>query len=184
MKNLMKPVLLALGLLTASTLTSTAFASDRTEYDGENCRQKGSDELRCLVCAIWTEDKGTVDGMEAVASVVFARMHSSQYPDSVCGVVYQPGQFTGVRGGGSRLPSNSQKLNDVVTVAKQLNRRQRPGPYLGFRAPSGGNNNRCKRGAVQIGQRGNCYQKSGEVDFDLDPEIEDQIDPLFGIEAA
>lgn len=165
----MNTVLLVLGLATASAFTSTALASDSTQYDGENCRQKGSDELRCLVCAIYTEDHGSVRGMEAVASVIFARMESSQYPDSVCGVVYQKGQFTGIRSRNASLPSNSSALYDVVAVASEAIRHKRAGPYLGFRAPVGKNGNRCaKAGAVQIGARGNCYQHSGEVDLDLE----------------
>jgi spore germination cell wall hydrolase CwlJ-like protein len=35
-----------------------------------------------------------IDGLMAVAATVFNRQHSTQYPTSVCGVVYQPWQYT------------------------------------------------------------------------------------------
>lgn len=176
----MKSVLLALGLVLASTFTTTAFAA--TEYDGANCRKKGDDELRCLVCAIWTEGKSTVDSMEAVASVVFARVHSSKYPDNVCDVVYQKSQFTGVTSRNATLPRNSETLDKVVEVASQLVRRGEPGPYLGFRAPIGKNRDRCKNPhAVQIGKRGNCYQKSGEADLDFIDELNEELNEGYEV---
>ena len=39
----------------------------------------------------------SLEGCEAVASVVFNRLHSRRFPDTVEGVVYQPNQFTVTR---------------------------------------------------------------------------------------
>lgn len=50
--------------------------------------------LECMQRAMYFEsNRSSRDGMVAVGSVVMNRVRSSQYPDSVCGVVGQRGQF-------------------------------------------------------------------------------------------
>lgn len=50
-------------------------------------------EQRCLAEAMYYEARGEgVEGQEAIAEVVFHRMHRRGYPQSVCGVVYQGAQ--------------------------------------------------------------------------------------------
>ena len=47
-------------------------------------------EQRCLAEAMYYEARGEgVDGEEAIAEVVFHRMHRRGYPASICGVVHQ-----------------------------------------------------------------------------------------------
>jgi spore germination cell wall hydrolase CwlJ-like protein len=47
-------------------------------------------EQRCLAEAMYYEARGEgMDGEEAIAEVVFHRMHRRGYPASICGVVYQ-----------------------------------------------------------------------------------------------
>lgn len=56
-------------------------------------------ELECLAGAVYFEAKGeSLAGQLAVARVIVARAHSGRYPGSYCGVVYQPSQFSFVRG--------------------------------------------------------------------------------------
>ncbi len=48
----------------------------------------------CMARAMYFESiQSSRDGMVAVGSVVMNRVESGAYPDSVCGVVAQPGQF-------------------------------------------------------------------------------------------
>src|SRR3546814_6974768 len=61
-------------------------------------------ELKCLAGAVYFESKGeTLAGQLPVARVVINRSQSGDFPDSICGVVYQPSQFSFIRDG--RMPS-------------------------------------------------------------------------------
>lgn len=54
-----------------------------------------SNTVMCLAQVIYFEARHEpVAGMEAVAATVFNRMSSKHYPKSVCGVVYQPAQYS------------------------------------------------------------------------------------------
>jgi hypothetical protein len=47
-------------------------------------------EQNCLAEAMYYEARGEgVEGQEAIAEVIFNRMHSAGYPRSICGVVYE-----------------------------------------------------------------------------------------------
>ena len=59
-----------------------------------------SSELNCLAGAVYFEAKGeSLAGQLAVGRVIVARTRSGRFPASYCGVVYQPSQFSFVRGG-------------------------------------------------------------------------------------
>ncbi|MCA3254722.1 MAG: cell wall hydrolase [Alphaproteobacteria bacterium] len=54
-----------------------------------------SREMRCLATAVYFEAKGEpLEGQLAVAQVILNRVKSGKYSDSICGVVYQRGQFS------------------------------------------------------------------------------------------
>lgn len=59
-------------------------------------------QAECLAGAVYFEAKGeSLEGQLAVADVVVNRAHSGgRFPSSVCSVVFQPGQFSFVRGNG------------------------------------------------------------------------------------
>lgn len=60
-------------------------------------------ELQCLAGTVYFESKGeTLAGQLAVARVVINRAESGRFPDTICDVVHQPGQFSFIRGG--RMP--------------------------------------------------------------------------------
>ncbi|HIE75488.1 MAG TPA: cell wall hydrolase, partial [Gammaproteobacteria bacterium] len=55
-------------------------------------------EVGCLALNIYHEARGeSHDGQVAVAAVTLNRMQSASYPDTVCGVVWQPHQFSWTR---------------------------------------------------------------------------------------
>lgn len=63
-----------------------------------------SPEMECLAGAVYFEARGEpLEGQLAVAQVVVNRSKSRLFPGSYCGVVYQPSQFSFVRGG--RMPA-------------------------------------------------------------------------------
>lgn len=78
-----------------------------------------SKELECLAGAIFFEAKSeTLAGQLAVGRVVIARSQSGRFPASYCGVVYQPSQFSFIRG--RQMPSinrSSRDWQDAVKIA-------------------------------------------------------------------
>jgi N-acetylmuramoyl-L-alanine amidase len=79
-----------------------------------------SRELTCLAGAIYFEAKSeSLEGQLAVGRVIIARSKSGRYPASYCGVVYQPSQFSFIRG--NAMPGinrGSQNWRDAVAVAQ------------------------------------------------------------------
>lgn len=78
------------------------------------------EETRCLAGAVYFESKGeTLNGQLAVAKVVIARRDSGRFASSLCGVVYQPSQFSFVRGGRMpAIPTASQDWKEAVAIAQ------------------------------------------------------------------
>ncbi|WP_068091962.1 cell wall hydrolase [Novosphingobium rosa] len=78
--------------VTAATLTQLVARQPQAE--------EVSSEINCLAGAVYFEARNeTLDGQLAVARVVVARSRSGRFPDSYCGVVYQPSQFSFIHGG-------------------------------------------------------------------------------------
>lgn len=79
-----------------------------------------SREMHCLAGAIYFEARGEpLKGQLAVGRVVVERARSDSFPDSYCAVVYQPKQFSFVRGG--RMPSirtKSEAWRNAVAIAR------------------------------------------------------------------
>jgi spore germination cell wall hydrolase CwlJ-like protein len=79
-----------------------------------------SRELNCLAGAIYFEAKSeSLPGQLAVGRVVVARSKSGRFPTSYCGVVFQPSQFSFVRG--QSMPGinkNSRDWREAVAVAQ------------------------------------------------------------------
>jgi spore germination cell wall hydrolase CwlJ-like protein len=86
--------------------------------------QPQSDELsrdmRCLAGAIYFEARSEpLKGQLAVARVVVNRAGSGRFPDSYCGVVYQPSQFSFVRGHAMpAINTASQDWREAVAIAQ------------------------------------------------------------------
>lgn len=78
-----------------------------------------SNELECLAGAIFFESKGeSLAGQLAVGRVIIARSQSGRFPASYCGVVYQPSQFSFIRG--RSMPSinrSSRNWQNAVRIA-------------------------------------------------------------------
>ena len=79
-----------------------------------------SPELKCLASAIYYEARSEpLSGQLAVGRVIVNRSRSGRFPNSYCGVVYQPSQFSfvhGVRGG-----LNQRMWHNAVAVAQIAN---------------------------------------------------------------
>ena len=77
-------------------------------------------ELHCLAGAVYFEAKSeSLTGQLAVGRVVVARSKSGRFPNSYCGVVFQPSQFSFVRGGGMPgINRGSQQWRNAVAIAQ------------------------------------------------------------------
>lgn len=77
-------------------------------------------EMRCLAGAIYFEARGeSLEGQLAVGRVVVNRSKSGRFPTSYCGVVYQPSQFSFVRGGSMpAVRTGSQDWREAIAIAK------------------------------------------------------------------
>lgn len=79
-----------------------------------------SDEMRCLAGAIYFEAKSeSLPGQLAVGRVVVNRARSGRFPASYCGVVYQPSQFSFVRGRSMpAINTGSRDWREAVAIAQ------------------------------------------------------------------
>ena len=77
-------------------------------------------ELNCLAGAIYFEAKSeSLSGQLAVGRVIVARSKSGRFPNSYCGVVFQPSQFSFVRGGSMPgIARSSQQWRNAVAIAQ------------------------------------------------------------------
>lgn len=77
------------------------------EEEPRPTRQANTTEIDCLARNIYFEARGEgLRGMRAVAHVTMNRVRSQLFRRTVCGVVYQPSQFSWTRGP-ARSPSGS-----------------------------------------------------------------------------
>lgn len=96
----------------ARSLAELVSLNDGTQTSGR--------EQECLAGAVYFEAKGEpLDGQLAVAQVIINRAKSGRFPGSICGVVFQPSQFSFVRGGGfPPIARGSQNWRSAVAIAK------------------------------------------------------------------
>lgn len=77
-------------------------------------------QMRCLASAIYFEARGeSLEGQLAVGRVIVNRSESGRFPSTFCGVVYQPSQFSFIRG--NRMPSareDSESWRRAVAIAR------------------------------------------------------------------
>jgi spore germination cell wall hydrolase CwlJ-like protein len=84
----------------------------------ETAKVTASSERDCLIRAMYFESKrSSRDGLMAVGTVVMNRVASPLYPNTICGVVGQPGQFAE---GVLTRPLNETELPPVERAADAL----------------------------------------------------------------
>ena len=81
--------------------------------------EAGSRELECLAAGIYFESKSEpLAGQLAVGEVIVNRANSRRFPDTYCGVLFQRGQFSFVRGGRiPAIPRSSESWRKAVAIA-------------------------------------------------------------------
>ena len=74
-----------------------------------------SNELMCLATNIYFEARGEPEaGQFMVGFVTMNRVYDKRFPNTVCGVVYQPGQFIWDH---SRKPVKGKLFNRIIYIA-------------------------------------------------------------------
>ena len=74
---------------------------------GGNTTSLSNSELNLLARCVYSESRGEpYTGQVAVAAVVLNRVRSSSFPNTIAGVIYQPGAFTAVADGQINLTPN------------------------------------------------------------------------------
>lgn len=80
----------------------------------------GDREMECLAAGIYFESKSeSLAGQLAVGHVIADRASSGRFPSSYCGVLFQRGQFSFVRGHSyPSVPRSSRQWQNAVAIAK------------------------------------------------------------------
>ena len=88
--------------------------------DAQGAPEELDGEMQCLAGAVYFESKGeSLEGQLAVARVIINRAKSGRFADSLCGVVYQPSQFSFVRRGGMPpIRTHSRSWREAVAIAQ------------------------------------------------------------------
>lgn len=112
-------------LANAEAVENADFTNDGALSLSQLVRQQSVDdaldkEMQCLAGTVYFESKGeSLQGQLAVARVVLARVASSRFPDSICGVVFQRRQFSFIRRG--KMPpirTGHQQWRNAVAISK------------------------------------------------------------------
>lgn len=108
--------LLVSGLLTAAlALAGCSQSVDDTTTSSIRPNAFTQKDRECLERAMFFEsNRSSRDGLVAVGTVVMNRVASDSYPDTICGVIGQKGQFAP---GVLSRPMNSKALPDVKAAA-------------------------------------------------------------------
>jgi N-acetylmuramoyl-L-alanine amidase len=86
-------------------------------------RDLSENDLFCMVQNLYHESRGeSVLGQAAVAYVTLNRVRSPAYPDSVCDVVWQPGQFSWTEDGRSDRMTELDAIGKAVDIALVVSR--------------------------------------------------------------
>ncbi|WP_298400018.1 cell wall hydrolase [Sphingobium sp.] len=88
--------------------------------DAQGAPEELDGDMKCLAGAVYFESKGeSLEGQLAVARVIINRAKSGRFADSLCGVVYQPSQFSFVRGHGMPpIREQSRSWRQAVAIAQ------------------------------------------------------------------
>lgn len=88
--------------------TKTLNAMGIMSSSNSNSSSISNSDLNLLAKIVYAEARGEVyAGQVAIAAVVLNRMRNSSFPNSISGVIYQPGAFTAVSDGQINLTPNS-----------------------------------------------------------------------------
>jgi len=78
-------------------------------------------ELNCIAQNVYYEARGEpIEGQLAVAKVTLNRTEDSRWPSSVCGVVYQPYQFSWVKNKRHRPKGDAWEVAQLIAITAYI----------------------------------------------------------------
>jgi spore germination cell wall hydrolase CwlJ-like protein len=78
-------------------------------------------EINCLGQALYYEARGEgIKGQEAVAEVILQRAKSGRHPDTVCGVVHEPHQFSYLYDGSLKRKRDEKAWKAANDLAERI----------------------------------------------------------------
>lgn len=80
--------------------------------------QLPQEQIECLEKAVHSETRGVHGGPETVVAVILNRTNHPDFPETPCAVIYQKGQFTGIRN--VKAPNSASK----AAVERALSNRE------------------------------------------------------------
>lgn len=87
----------------------------------QEMEQSKKEETACLALAIYFESRGEPEkGQRAVGNVILNRTRSQKYPDTVCAVLFQKGQFSFIRNGRAVTPKTPTMWENALRIANEL----------------------------------------------------------------
>lgn len=111
--------------LTSASIAETPHSDEQANslvalVEAQGAPEAVDGDMKCLAGAVYFESKGeSLEGQLAVARVIINRARSGRFADSLCGVVYQPHQFSFVRGAGMPpIRMQSQSWRHAVAIAQ------------------------------------------------------------------
>ena len=104
MKNILK-ILFLFTILILSIILIIIFSNDVGEQNTSYAATTSSSDIQLMARAINGEARGEpYEGQVAVGAVILNRVKSSQFPNTIAGVIYQSGAFTAVADGQINVP--------------------------------------------------------------------------------
>ena len=101
LKSIIKPI----GLIIILLMTISFLLSSIGEIQVSQAATSGISDIQLMARAINGEARGEpYEGQVAVGAVILNRVKSSQFPNSIAGVIYQSGAFTAVADGQINKP--------------------------------------------------------------------------------
>ena len=98
--------------------------------DAQGAPEELDGDMQCLAGAVYFESKGeSLEGQLAVARVIINRAKSGRFADSLCGVIYQPSQFSFVRRGSMPSPLRKSRWRTAGTVGLKVRSSSTPAAF-------------------------------------------------------
>lgn len=103
--------------------------------EGGNLALDPDAEINCMALNIYHEARGESQaGQEAVAMVTMARRNHPSYPSSVCGVVWQPRQFSWTHDRNTDSATDREALARALEIARRVQQEGIPPEYSNITA--------------------------------------------------
>ena len=104
MKSIFK-ICILFTILILGVITIVVFDNDLSEQNISYAATSNTSDIQLMARAINGEARGEpYEGQVAVGAVILNRVKSSQFPNTIAGVIYQSGAFTAVSDGQINVP--------------------------------------------------------------------------------